>query len=193
MTKVSRLAILIISLIFVGGRASAETFHTRPSCWTEPRIFHTDERFRDLEIERVDGALGSHSVPSPNGAYRFQVVMEESGSNPPWNANLLIYNERPYLLRIRLPDISQRQAVEARWINEKLVFVRVWWGRIAGTDLVIDAEREAILLEDAVYEGSQPFRQFRQCDDPAWGSSERCRCFPGAPDGWWPSGGGRPP
>jgi hypothetical protein len=26
----------------------------------------------------------------------------------------------------------------ANWINEKLLFVQVWWGRIASSDIILD-------------------------------------------------------
>lgn len=29
---------------------------------------------------------------------------------------------------------------EAEWLNEKLLFVRVWWGRIVSTDLILNIE-----------------------------------------------------
>jgi len=35
--------------------------------------------------------------------------------------------------------------VRTTWLNERLLFVQVWWGRIASSDLVIDVERGALL------------------------------------------------
>lgn len=178
----------VVAFILCSHAVAATEYHTRPSCWAAPRVFHADDghRYRDLGIERVEGDLGEETVLSPNGAYRLQVVLPEPTDQPPWDAEVLIDNERPYLLRLALPDLLYSHTAEARWINEKLVFVRAWWGHVAGTDLVIDVERESILLEENVFDGGQAFQQFEVCTYPEWEGEERCRCFPGAPDGWSP-------
>ena len=180
------------SLVFTLGTSAvaATEYHTRPSCWTEPRTFHSDEgrRYRELGIERIEGELADEGVPSPNGAYHLQLVLANADSQPPWDGEVLIYNERPYLLRLVLPKLSWPHSAEVRWINEKLVFIRAWWGRVAGTDLVIDVERESIVLEENVLDGDQAFQQFEMCTWPEWKGEERCRCFPGAPEGWLPRG-----
>lgn len=180
-----------LTFALASSAAGAWEYHTRPSCWAEPRVFHAEDghRYRELEIERVEGALSEEAVLSPNGAYRMQVVFNDLSDRPTWDGEMLIDNERPYLLRLVLPDLSWPHSAEARWINEKLVFVRAWWGRVAGTDLVIDVERESIVLEENVYDGGQAFKQFEVCTDQERAEEERCRCFPGAPEGWSPHGG----
>ena len=49
----------------------------------------------------------------------------------------------------------------AVWVNEKLVLVRVWWGRVLGADLLVDAERGEIAWRDTVRGGDAPFEQSR--------------------------------
>lgn len=180
-----------LTLALASYAAAATEYHTRPSCWTEPRTFHSEDerRYRELGIERVKGSLGEDTVLSPNGGYRLQVVLPDPADQPPWDAAVLIYHERPYLLRVALPDLLYSHTAAARWINEKLVFVRAWWGRVAGTDLVIDVERESIVLEESVLDGGQAFQQFEVCTYQEWAGEERCRCYPGAPEGWSPNGG----
>jgi hypothetical protein len=39
--------------------------------------------------------------------------------------------------------------------------VRVWWGRVLGADLLVDAERGEIVWRDTVRGGDAPFEQSR--------------------------------
>ncbi len=43
--------------------------------------------------------------------------------------------------------------VSATWINTKLLFMRVWWGRIVATDLVFDVESRAFVYREMVNHG----------------------------------------
>ncbi len=36
----------------------------------------------------------------------------------------------------------------AHWINDKLLFVQVWWGHIASSDLILDLEKENFLYDE---------------------------------------------
>lgn len=37
------------------------------------------------------------------------------------------------------------RGVNARWLNERLVFIQAWWGRIAASDIVFDALKKRFL------------------------------------------------
>ena len=47
-------------------------------------------------------------------------------------------------------------------MNEKLIFVRPWWGRMAATDLLFDVEREEVISAESVTDGSLAYRQYRE-------------------------------
>jgi hypothetical protein len=124
------------------------------------------------------------SVLSPNRAYAFFLKKEVVPENGTSNVELTIYNERAYLLRVALLEI--RGVGQVQWVNEYLLFLRIWWGRISGTDYIIDVEREEISNQQAFRYGAIAFQQFKQCESPDWQSSDGCRCYPGAPEGWKP-------
>ena len=156
---------------------AATGFHTSPACWDEPRI-HAEMREAHVvvEIVRADGPLAEPVVVSPNGAYAFHLdeMPAEAGNS---DYTLRIDNERPYVLELAFPEA--RGVVTPNWINEKLLFVRVWWGRVAGTDYLVDVEQEAVVLVDPFRYGAIAFQQFRQCGQPEWQGTEACKCFPG--------------
>jgi hypothetical protein len=49
---------------------------------------------------------------------------------------------------------------DVRWLNEKLILMRPWWGRIAATDLIFDVEREKIIYAESVTDGTLAYQQY---------------------------------
>ena len=96
-------------------------------------------------------------------------------SDPEWYPRLLIFNERPYLLEIQFPDTDAIS--EAEWVNENLIYVRLWWGRVVGSDFIVDVEKEAIVYQQPFRYGAIAFQQFKQCSEDEWKNEEQCRCF----------------
>jgi hypothetical protein len=137
-------------------------FHTTPDKWRAPRLFHEPLEAVDshlapplvqrVRVERVPADAAPESrVVSPNKAYWFRAACPA----------IDIFNERAYLVRVSLAEAECGLQVHARWINEKLLFVRVWWGRALGSDLIIDVEREKVLYHEAVNDGNLPFQQWK--------------------------------
>lgn len=141
------------------------TWHTRPDKWSEPRRFHS-EFYKHYE-KRI---LISHDiltentgkkVLSPNKAYWFAVHRPNYMKPPPWSTNISIFNERDYLMNIRFED-HNNYGMKVRWINEKLLYMQVWWGRILGSYLIFDVEKERTVVREMVNDGHIPFQQFQQ-------------------------------
>lgn len=148
----------------------ASPFHTSPACWEEPRVFHAgrpeEELRKRVEVLRrpapppqASEGGGPEALVSPNGAYRAWVRPPDTTRPGPWEAAVLVDVERDALLWVVLHDPAW--APEVRWINEKLLFFRVHWGRIVASDLILDAERGALVYEEAAHDGALAFQQFR--------------------------------
>lgn len=121
-----------------------------PDCWTEPRTFHQSVDTYHWEsrtlIERIEAPRPEGGEYSPNRAYFFTRAAEPPGSP------ITIFAEKDYLIRISFPDADPRYELQVRWINEKLLFLRPVWGRIASTHLIFDVEREEMIYaEDATW------------------------------------------
>ena len=115
---------------------AAQEFHTSPYCWGEVRTYASGEADPvELAVARIESDRKVEGTPSPNGAYSFDITGRTAESDPGQYPQLVIYNERPYLLEIRFP--STKSISKAEWINENLVFVRIWWGRVAGSDIIV--------------------------------------------------------
>jgi len=153
------------------------TWHTEPDKWTEPRAFETpfEDRFADqLTLEHVNLRDEFNlKVRSPNEAYWFGVNID--WPEPPEVSNngseflvssrdvmIYVYTERPHMIRITVFDHYPNFSVDARWITEKLLYLRVWWGRVLGSSYIIDMENESIIYKEMVQDGLIPFQQWHE-------------------------------
>jgi hypothetical protein len=94
-------------------------------------------------------------MPSPNGVYYF-TISEPHTSNP----SVLVYSEKNHITRIAFGEVKSLGGVS--WINERLLYLRVWWGREAATDIVFDVEKERVVHAESVHGGRNAFEQYRE-------------------------------
>jgi len=161
-----QIAECVIAWIVIPGTVLAYgcDWYTPPDRWEEPRLFHCpfDEEFASqIALDRcaVPAELPERQL-SPNNAYWFVTILPDRTKNGPWDTDVLVFAERSDLLRIRLRDI--RYCRDIGWVNEKLLRIRVWWGRICATDLIVDVERQQIIYKEMVWDGTIAFWQFRE-------------------------------
>lgn len=135
--------------------------------WTEPRVFH--EPFDDSFAWRIElgpagptageAAAAAARVLSPNRAYWYALAGPDFRGPGPWTTDIFIYNERDRLLRLRLRDHGNTLP-RIKWINEKLLYAEIWWGRIAGSSLILDVEAERVVLREMARDGGPLYRQY---------------------------------
>lgn len=154
--------------------AAQMVWHTTPDKWKEPRKFHT--RFERRYDERIVISREklmpqpTRKVLSPNKAYWFTVNPDfepnpatpslYSFHNDP-DVPIYVFHERDYLIKILLRDRYPNFVLDIRWVNEKLLFIQVSWGRVLGTCFLFDVEREEIIYKEMVNDGVIPFQQWR--------------------------------
>jgi len=59
------------------------------------------------------------------------------GPNGPATQALEVFSVKTRA-RWRMGFDGELDSVEARWLNEELLFVRAWWGRVLSTDLILE-------------------------------------------------------
>ena len=74
---------------------------------------------------------------SPQGTVFF---VQTPGTVRPVNTSLFIFGNKARPLALRIDITNHMYEVHARWINEKLLSLQVWLGRIASWDLILDVE-----------------------------------------------------
>jgi hypothetical protein len=110
------------------------------------------------------GEIPQPGEVSPNKGYFFV----RTGGRP--SARITIYAEKDHLIEINFSDLFGLSDV--RWINEKLISMRPWWGRIMATDIIFDVENEKIIYAETVTDGYQAHQQYLE-SCPTHG----CRCI----------------
>ena len=129
-----------------------------PDCWSESRMFHSTENIdpwqKNTFIKTIKAEKPKTGELSPNKGYFFLV----EGGSP--NGKITIYAEKDHLVQISFSELFGLSDV--KWINEKLLFMRPWWGRIAATDIIYDVEKEQVIYSEFVTDGYMAFQQFQE-------------------------------
>lgn len=81
-------------------------------------------------------------VASPQGTRWFvEVDPDYMSVKEPWKTTLYIGSAGDDKTVLLATFTDHGNTFSAHWINEKLLFVQVWWGRIASSDLILDVSQ----------------------------------------------------
>ena len=143
-----------------------------PSRWKEPRRFH---QIFDPYMAGGMGVFKSDPpaalltpVHSPNKIYYYMTEKADFTRKGPWYTKVYIYTEQDQLTCVELADHANQDPVIS-WINEKLLYIRVWWGRQLGSDLILDVEKSRFVHREMVVDGRILFEQAVESPPPDTG------------------------
>lgn len=78
---------------------------------------------------------------SPQGTKHYVVASPDFMKNGPWNTDIYVLGNRANPLKLKVTFLDHGNGgVRVKWLNEKLLFFQVWWGRIVSTDLILDVD-----------------------------------------------------
>lgn len=140
--RLSRLALLCLSALLVVGAAAQEA----------PILRSPDPSILDrIALDRVAAPPAGLEAPSPYGVRSVWGVFPDFTQDGPWSTVFVAgvpgseaAGAEPELLRLTLERHANVNPLAA-WINDELLHVRVWWSRIAGSDLILDVRRGELL------------------------------------------------
>jgi hypothetical protein len=121
---------------------------------SELRVQYTpfDENYSQRIILREAANFGT-SKPEGNKVYSPQHTAWVSQSSPdysqpePWSTTVVTATPvGSKVLQLAFQNHASG-GTSVQWLNEKLLFGRVWWGRIYSTDFIVDVEKEQFLYE----------------------------------------------
>lgn len=120
------------------------------------------DRLRDIELVRVEPRSAQQEairlrdvieIVSPHRTARLLVHAGEDGDRRS-RTTIYFFTQSPEPSAMRATFRNHRNEVRPRWINEKLAFVEVWWGRVRSTELIVDVEKgTSMYMQDADYFG----------------------------------------
>jgi len=155
-----KLLYLFIAFLSIAELASAVTTDwpgLPPDCWSESRIVHNIDNWKkfpqNFKVNKVnsDKPVKFENI-SPNKGYSFK----SEGFRP--DVTISIYAEKDHLTVIKITDVFG--VSDIKWINEKLLFIRIWWGRIAVDDVIFDVEKEVTVYSEPAVDGFQAYQQY---------------------------------
>lgn len=154
----------ISGLLFASAALSAEDNlwpGSPPDCWTESRNVHSGEVVElestanpAIRLNHVEEPMSGERIYSPNGGYYF--VAE--GDRP--NSILHIFNEKDQVWAVTFEESFY--PLNPTWINENLLFVRVYGGRISFIDLILNVEKESVIHAQRGSDGFMAMQQFQE-------------------------------
>jgi hypothetical protein len=108
---------------------------------------------RRIKIEKVDAprelpAAYTGKEVTVQSTRWFAVAEPDFQKTAPWNTTVLIGDvDEAATTKITVADHGSG-GVKLVWINEKLLFGQVWWGRIVSTDFVYDVEQNRMVYKE---------------------------------------------
>lgn len=139
------------------------SFHTNPDNWESPRIFqrpltsssyHWDETISVKKIDKLE-IIPKEKHLSPNSCYWYSSNFSKKGT-----FQITVYNEHNYI--VIDSGGGNRRMEKIEWVNEKLLYIRDWLGRVLAIDIIYDVENEKILYIEETNDGSLAFQQWQQ-------------------------------
>ena len=112
----------------------------------------TESQFR---VERVPPTVkpqGGTLNKSPYGTRWLSQNDPDQTKDGPWSTTIIVGDRKGTSLKLTFPDHGNG-GVHSDWLNEKLLFTRVWLGRIVSLDLILDVEKGTLIYsEEANYD-----------------------------------------
>lgn len=156
------LASALLVVIFFAGLSFAQT----PASCDDQGVRYApfDVKFAKRHI-RIAALESTYQQPtdldkqfSPQHTMWFVKADADFTKPGPWNSSLIV-GARPKGKAFRLTFIGEsNNAPTAEWLNEKLLFIQVWWARMISTDMIFDVEKRQFLYQETAsyFEMAEP-------------------------------------
>jgi hypothetical protein len=83
---------------------------------------------------------------------KWSVTVDPDTTKPgPWNTQVYFGSDADE--EVWKLTLNDNAGTEFKWLSEKLVFGRIWWGRIYATDFVLDLEAHKFLYKEMAHYG----------------------------------------
>jgi hypothetical protein len=110
-----------------------------------------------INLTRVDGSAkvpaSENRVYSPQGNRWFINASPDYSKSGPRSTTLYIGNRAGGVGALQATFTDDDKDFAVSWINDKLLFIQVWWGRIASSDLILDVDKGIFLYDEFAHYG----------------------------------------
>lgn len=141
----------------------SNSLYTPPTKWDRFAYYGPfDEEFAD-KVRLWFSVLPSDlkgQVFSLNNVYWYIPIFPDTTKMGPWSTIIQVYNGRDYVIQLFFVD--HRYQPKITWIHEKLLYIEVWWGRMMGSEFILDVERELFIYKEMVQSDQIAVDQWNQ-------------------------------
>jgi hypothetical protein len=154
---IASLGVIVLSLLCNAQDSAASVHKQHPAL---PNCDAARVRYRPVNSTPLDSQLASrievHNTDetierrkleqSPQNTRWFSLTEPDYSKPGPYTTTLYIgtLNDDPTLKMV----IRQHEGISIRWLNEKLLYGSVAWGRIVSTDFIFDVEAKKFIYEE---------------------------------------------
>jgi len=141
-----RPAAIVFLLIFATARVGAEEFlidcNSQVVQYSDPEIVPLAGHVSVRPLPQRPAALLDEKDPefkpkSPQGTAAFNRVVTADTTKPDPRSNSIdVFTTKGDRIAWRIDLVDLMDNARLSWINEDLLFVQAWWGRIVSTDLI---------------------------------------------------------
>jgi hypothetical protein len=126
--------------------------YSKPTAKTKRQIEVESVSLTEEQLRRLNALSRSGTE---NGVRWLVEEKPDTMRSGPWITQLYIFDQAVTNLCIRVALVDDHGRVDHTWLNDKMLFVRVWFGRIAWTDFVLDTEtRRFVYIENGRLEAT---------------------------------------
>ena len=75
----------------------------------------------------------------------------------PWNTTLIIGDRTTRKPFLKAEFLDHGDTFDAKWLNENLIWIQVWWGRVASSDLILDVSKKQFIYNQLAQYGEVTF------------------------------------
>lgn len=170
---------LALLLMASGTQAAFDNPAEPPVCgevhYSAPKLVSLDERIVITPLQDSKDVEARPGNRSPQGTAKLiHDQVPDFSKAGPWDTRYVVVGSRDRQLHFSVAFKNHAsEVVKAQWINDKLLFFRIWWGRVVSTDIIFDIDqRKPIYAEEVDY------RDLHECPDH---SADMSRPSPGPP------------
>jgi len=96
----------------------------------------------------------SEKILSPQHTRWLTEILPDTMKPGPWTTRVYVgAGDSAPDVELRFVDDAYGGA-NVRWLNEKLIFGEVWWGRIYATDFILDVEQRKFIYREMAHFGN---------------------------------------
>jgi hypothetical protein len=148
---------LVSTTIAFGIAAQATAQQVTPCDTAKVQYSPVEDKYMDkinlqavTELQVPEGVEKQFSPQRTFWLYAAQPNYQKDG---PWSTTVLIKSADGKTMRKLIFLDHGTGGVNLQWLNERLLFARVWWGRILSTDLILDVQNREFLYQQNAYYG----------------------------------------